>query len=131
MITAIEIERIEKALGFTLREWQINYILDIPMILDMKMTGRHTGKTLAYVIKLLCVNNEPIRAYTIRDIAKVADGWCITNEIYRIDSPYTRWFRNYLLEIYTLFKDAGITTRPVFFTAQEEREYYNMKGLNE
>lgn len=37
------LEQIEKILGLKFHEWQINYILDIPMILDMKITGRRTN----------------------------------------------------------------------------------------
>lgn len=47
------IKRIEKALNITFYKWQRKYLLNEPILLDMRMTGRCTGKTLVYIIKEL------------------------------------------------------------------------------
>jgi hypothetical protein len=125
------LERIGKALNITFHEWQINYILGMPMILDMKITGRATGKTLVYIIKLLFTDDKPIRAYDIHDIAECSDWW----SCYRIpvvglrENHYAGWFRCYFTDIYKAIELAGIKTRPVFLSEQEYRVYMNERGI--
>lgn len=107
------LDRIGRALNIKLREWQINYILDIPMVLDMRITGRGTGKTLAYVIKLLFSNDYPIKAYDRNVIGLLSDDYHNISEMGYRDTHYDRWFRDYLLTIYETLKSAGINPRPV------------------
>jgi hypothetical protein len=107
------LQEIERALNFKFYDWQVNYILDIPMVLDMKNTGRGTGKTLAYVIKLLFLHDRPIKAYDDEDLWRHSDWWCVTSKPDRKEPHYTQWFRKYLIEIYYILKSAGITSREV------------------
>jgi hypothetical protein len=115
--------RVEKALNLTLKDWQVNYILDIPMVLDMRITGRRTGKTLAYVIKLLFLKDTPIKAYDMFEISRLADDYHDLNNWKKDDNHYNRWFQNYLVDIYNCLISAGIKTRPVFLSEIEYEHY--------
>lgn len=117
------IYRIQKALNIELYNWQVNYILDIPMILDLSISGRGTGKTLAYVIKLLFCDKKPIRIYDINDIFALADEYHNPNRNRHCYNPYNRFFADYLFNIYRKLTDAGIKTRPVFINIGEYKEY--------
>jgi hypothetical protein len=123
------LEKIEKALEIKLKDWQKDYILDIPRVLDMRITGRCTGKTLAYVIKLLFSENKPLAAYRDRQVAEYSDWFSVTNRPERKEPHYTQWFRRYLWDICTALKENGLQPRPVFFSKEEEERFYlNDKG---
>lgn len=110
------LKNIEQALGFKLQEWQINYILDIPMVLDMKITGRQTGKTLVYTIKKLFSNDIPIRVYNLDDLLDICD-WFSTSE----NERYIKWYSDYLTEIYMLLIKNGITPRQLIFKKKDPK----------
>jgi hypothetical protein len=115
------LERIEKALNLHFMEWQINYMLDIPMILDMRITGRATGKTLVYIIKLLFASDKPIRAYDLEEMANYSDWYCITHDPSRKVPHYTKWFREELVNIYKILIENDIHPRCVLLKKDEER----------
>ena len=123
---------VERALGLTFKDWQRNYILDIPMVLDMSITGRHTGKTLAYVVKLLLTDGEPIKVYDLNYIHAISDDYHNTGGKHR-DVAYSQWFRNYLVNIHNSLIEAGIETREVFYSKEQydnnERMKYNVKRI--
>lgn len=127
------IERIEVVLGFKFEEWQKNYMLDIPMLLDMRITGRRTGKTLVYIIKLLFADDEPLRNY---DIVKYADDWHI-NDQYKSAGQvthYTRHFREQLIQIYDSLIRAKLSPRQIIIQAEskhtEERDVWLQSKFN-
>ena len=117
---------IEQALGFKFEEWQKNYMLDIPMVLDMRITGRRTGKTLVYIIKLLFADDEPLRNY---DIIKYSDDWS-TNDRYKSvlrESTYNRFFREELIHIYDLLIAGGLSPRQIVI--RDESKHVNEKDV--
>lgn len=116
------LKRIEKVLNLEFREWQVNYLLDISMVLDMHITGRGTGKTLVYIIKLLFEKDKPILIYDMSEIVNYCDWFSVSNKEKEvcIDSHYTRWFRNYLFDIYKALTSSGIVTRPIIFNKQDD-----------
>lgn len=118
------LQRIEKVLKIQFREWQAKYMLDIPMVLDMGITGRRTGKTLVYVIKLLFLEDKPIRAYDISEVSKYSDWYASSIDLRHRDNFYTNWFKNYVFEIYSALTRDGIKPRPVFFNQRDEYNYY-------
>jgi hypothetical protein len=123
MIDMELIDKVQKALNLKLYDWQIDYILEKPRVLDMRITGRRTGKTLAYIIKLLFTDSKPIRAYDFKEIEDYSDWYCITNRADRKEPHYTHWFRRYLKDIYTELKINGLKPRQVFFSREEERQF--------
>ena len=60
MITKELIPKIEEALGFALLEWQIKYLLKEPQVLDLRWTGRRTGKTMLSMLDLLLGSDKPL-----------------------------------------------------------------------
>ena len=112
--------RVEQALHIKLKEWQVNYILDIPMVLDLSIADRGTGKTTAYIIKLLFSDDEPIRLYSKGDILKIADN---TNDL------YLGWFEDQLYSIYVELESNEIRPRPVFRTELGYRDYILRKDI--
>ena len=117
------IEKIEKALDIKFYDWQKDYLLDIPRVLDMRMTGRCTGKTLAYIIKLLFTKDEPLRAYEFKEMEECSDWYCVTNRVDRKETHYTQWFRRFLIDIYTELREKGLHPRPLFMSKGEEKRF--------
>jgi hypothetical protein len=113
------LERVGRALNIKLYEWQVNYILDIPMVLDMRITGRGTGKTLAYIIKLLFSNETPIEAYDMKLM------WILCDDCH-CGLYYAKWFCGYLLDVHKCLTSAGIKPRPVFLNEEEYAHYERM-----
>lgn len=60
MVTKELIPKIEMALGFELLEWQIKYLLKEPQVLDLRWTGRRTGKTTLSMLDLLLGSDKPL-----------------------------------------------------------------------
>ena len=60
MITKELIPKIEMALGFELLEWQVKYLLKEPQVLDLRWTGRRTGKTTLSMLDLLLGSDKPL-----------------------------------------------------------------------
>lgn len=119
------LRRIEAVLDIKFYDWQVNYLLNIPEALDMRITGRCTGKTTAYIIKKLFKSEEPLRLYERQYLENISDWWSVTNRIDRKEPHYTRWFEKELRRIYEMFISHKIQPRPVFFTRQQEIEYIN------
>ncbi len=125
------IKRIEQALKIKLYDWQADYILNRPQILNMRMTGRCTGKTLAYIIKKLFEERKPIRAYIFQEVEAESDWWSTTNRFDRKRPEYTHFFKAELRRIYEALVSKKIQPRPVFFTRKQEEEYALMLTLNQ
>lgn len=110
------LNRIENVLEIKFYEWQRKYLLDQPMILDMRITGRCTGKTLVFIIKKLFENSEPLLLRDRNEVSNAADWWCCEASKYRaLTHPYLNWYRHELRNIYEKLKEAGISTRKVIF----------------
>ena len=95
-ITNETIPLIEKALGFELYEWQRAYLLDE---IYVKPTERATGRTTAYIVKLLLTNREPINIKF--DAMKYKDYHTV---------HYTGFFRNFMREIDEKLTVVGLPT---------------------
>lgn len=108
---------IEKVLNIEFYEWQRNYLLKEPIALNMKITGRRTGKTLVRVIEKLFESTEPLDLRDRRNVLiSSADWWCCENTMDKaIGHPYMNWYKNYLKEIYERLNKGGIRTREVIF----------------
>lgn len=95
------IPQIEKALDFKLRDWQIAYIFEEPVVLKYAMFGRRNGKTTAYILKHALENGDKI--ISMKSLEFVSDE---TEPI----SYRKRFFVNYYLDIVTKLNYAGIKT---------------------
>lgn len=107
---------IEKVFNIKFYEWQKKYLLNEPMLLDMRITGRTTGKTFVFIIKLLFESDELLDLRSRNETLIHSDWWCCENRMERaLGSHYIRWYKNYLKEIYEKLNTAGIKTREVIF----------------
>lgn len=97
MIAPETIPAIEKAFGFTLYDWQKDYILGK---IDRRAGGRCNGNTFAYCVRLLLSDGKPISR---RELFRYVD------EIH--GASYPRWFSGYCMEIDKSLKDSGLRTR--------------------
>ena len=112
-------------------------MLDIPMVLDMKITGRQTGKTLVHVIKTLFSEDTPIRPYRLKEMRNISDRYCTFKE----NNNYTKWYRDFLIEIYHLLIKNGIIPRRLVLKEKDPKltdeamferlEKYREKDLEE
>ncbi|SHJ64626.1 hypothetical protein SAMN05444401_3560 [Clostridium amylolyticum] len=110
------ISKIEKALNIKFYEWQRKYLLNEAMLLDMRMTGRCTGKTLAHIIKQLFESSEPLLLRNKDEILDKADWWCCEIRKDRaLRNPYLEWYKHELKGIYEELNEAGIVTREVIY----------------
>jgi len=101
-ITEEVIPHIEKALGIKLYEHQVNYLLDKGPV----QSGRRTGKTLAYCVKLALSDGEPIDLKNLEKFSDFGDG----------SIRYARGlFKNCFMEIREKLKDYGLPVREVKF----------------
>lgn len=108
----VEISAINKLLDITLYDWQVAYIFGESNYVTQ---GRGSGKTLAYVIKLLLSEGEPIHMYD-----KHIDEW-----IDAIPGPsYSIWFKYMVREVYYKLSQPGspLKLRRVYFTSREATE---------
>lgn len=121
------IKKIEQLLNIKFHEWQINYLLNIPTVLDMKIMKRGSGKTLVYIVKLLFSDSTPIKAYDIDAVVKHSDEYDRRSSLTIRDSHYARWFRAFLVDIYRSLSSGGIKTRPVFLEKLDEKLYLEQK----
>lgn len=97
MIESEMIPRIESAFGFTLYDWQKDYLLGK---IHRRAGGRHNGNTFAYCVKLLMSDGEPINVVDLRKYIDEIHG-----------SRYARWFTGYCMEINEKLVSAGFKTR--------------------
>lgn len=96
--------------------WQRKYLLKEPMVLDLGITGRATGKTLVWVIEKLFESTEPLDLRDRRKILNASDWWCCTDRADgALGSHYLGWYKGYFKKIYLKLNDAGIKTREVIF----------------
>lgn len=90
------LDQVEKALDIKLYDWQRAYILGRKWM----QSSRHSGRTLAYTIKLLVFYNKPIRKKALYHYAdSLGRGM-----------KYCQWYRRYALEINEKLTAAGIKT---------------------
>jgi len=123
------IDRLEKALNIKFYEWQRNYFLNKPMLLNMRMTGRCTGKTLVFILKQLFEDSDPLFLINNTNVLNNSDWWCCEVQRKRaLGCSYLSWYKRELNDIYIKLKDAGIVTREVIFRKEEIpvnlRRYY-------
>lgn len=97
MIEPEMIPKIESVFGFSLYDWQKDYLLGK---IKHRVGGRHNGNTFAYCVKLLLSDGDPI---------SVKDLWKYIDEVH--GSGYYRWFTDYCLEINEKLIAAGFKTR--------------------
>ncbi len=95
-ITEEMIPLIEKALGFKLYDWQRAYLLEEQ---HSKPKERASGRTTAYIVKLLLTNHEPI------DIKFHAMRYKDHQGVH-----YTDFFRNFMREIDEKLTNVGLPT---------------------
>lgn len=101
-ITGEYIPHIENALGLELYDHQVNYLLDKGELLS----GRRTGKTLAYCVKLALSDGEPLNMKKPEDFS---DGWALGNRI-----TYSRdFFRREFMRIRNMLIDYGFKVREI------------------
>lgn len=99
-ITKKIIPFIEKAVGFELYEHQLNYLLDKGNLIS----GRATGKTVAYCIKLALSEGEPLNLNRPENFSDYGDG----------STRYARqFFRGEFLKIRNMLKEHGFPVREV------------------
>jgi hypothetical protein len=98
------LERIERALGFKLYEWQKEYILGR---LNTSPYGRMQGKTTAHILRQLFAMPTPL--YLPPDIRILK---CVVDEHHT--TSYYSFYRKMALEIAdTLLRNERIVTRPI------------------
>ena len=101
-ITEELIERVEKVLGFTLYDDQINYLMDTG-----ELSGaRRSGRTTAYCISLILTDGEALDLAHPETFSDRVNGE-------RPIGYARRVFIKKFLEIRTKLKDAGIKVRAV------------------
>lgn len=93
-ITDEDIAKIEKIFGFKLYDWQIDYIRGKEVA---RPYGRRTGKTFAYILRLLL--NSPF---------EITEKSITTDEYHGIE--YRDWFLRELIKIDTVLKENGFET---------------------
>ena len=96
-INLLDIQKIEKAFGFSLYDWQKDYLLGKR---NTRMRGRCNGNTFAYCLKLLLSDREPIKK---RDLFKYRDE--------NHGTHYDSWFVRFVLDINNTLVAAGFETR--------------------
>lgn len=92
-----DIRKIEEALGFSLYDWQKDYLLGKK---NIRMGGRCNGNTFAYCLKILLSDREPIKK---RDLFKYRVG--------NYGTHYNSWFARYIWDINETLVVAGFETR--------------------
>ena len=108
--------KIQNVLGIEFYGWQRKYLLNEPMLLNMRMTGRCAGKTLVFIVKQLFESSEPLLLRNKADTLNAADWWCCEiREDRALGLSYLYWYRHELKDIYKELTEAGIKTREVKF----------------
>lgn len=109
------IYNIEVAMGFKLYDWQKAYILGLS---DYRMPGRQTGKTTAYMLKIILSEGDPIHLYA----NQICDEYHGPESIVR--------FKHELYKLYWTLSNPGLELklRKIYFF---KREYENERSKNE
>lgn len=119
------LENIERILKIKFYDWQRKYLLNEPQLLDLKITGRSTGKTLCHILKLLLSDiDDPLIIENFESLISISDWWCVTDEAGRYNgraNHYAYWFRGELLKIKELLNSNGINTKKVLFDGNKRR----------
>lgn len=92
-----KIEKIEKAFGFALYDWQKSYLKGEA---NRKYGERGNGKTFAYCLRLLLSDGEQIRCEELRRYADELHG-----------PNYPKWFTRYCIDINKTLVNNGFKTR--------------------
>lgn len=107
-ITEETIPLIEKALGFELYEPQKEYLLDEDRY-KLRSSGRNTGKTTAYCIRLALSEGEPL---DLRKPWMFSDDWGVVSDT----KQYARqFFRRFFMDIRDKLKESGFPVRKVLY----------------
>lgn len=107
------IEHIEQALNLELYEWQRLYIITG---IWQPPKGRHNGKSLAYILRLLLDQSKPLLIYSISNARAYADNPFTEKQYEPVSTFYADWFMRELWEIYEQLRVAGVPVREVVFT---------------
>ena len=99
-IDLLDIRKIEKAFGFSLYDWQKDYLLENHY--KFPYGRRCSGRTFAYCLKLLLSDGEPIKH---RDLFKYKDE--------NHGTHYDSWFVRYIRDINKTLVAARFETRIV------------------
>lgn len=106
------IGKIEKALEIELYDWQRLYLITG---IWQPPGARRQGRTLAYILRLLLDNSQPLLLRRPGEVDAYAerpnDGWRYKT----VPTHYAKWFRSELKEIYERLRDAGVPVREVVF----------------
>ena len=108
------VNAIEVALGLKLYDWQKAYMFGCGGYLA---PGRQTGKTLAWILKILLSEGPPLHLYNPAVLREVCDSTAH-------GSQYFIWFKNQLRKVYcTLLYDYCLRPklRKIYFTEGEAR----------
>lgn len=97
---------IEGVLGFELYDWQKDYILGKRYD---GYTGRRSGRTTAYMIRLMLSEGPPINLYITKELLSILDG--------SYGPSYHVWFRREFRNLYRKFYNSPLRPmlRPVLF----------------
>lgn len=91
------IRKIEKAFGFSLRDWQKSYLKDES---DFISGGRGNGKTFTVCLKLLLTNEQAIKK---SELKRFVDG-------FKLKRKQAEEFASEILRINKILKENGIET---------------------
>lgn len=105
-ITDETIEKIESIFGFSLYDWQKQYLKGEAEIITY---GRHNGKTFVYILKLLLSGKRKLRK---ADLEGYADGYLAETQWRELicDRKYKRWFAMECLKINQALVENGLDT---------------------
>lgn len=110
------IRAVEQALGYKLYDWQRAYLIDEPIKIDIRMTGRMQGHTTAYILKLLLedIEAEPINLTNQRAVVDIMDWWSYSDYHRRYNNVgYARIFTDMLIEIKSILKEHNVQSRRI------------------
>ena len=109
------IESIELALNVELYEWQRLYIITG---IWQPPEGRRTGRTLAYIVRLLIDQSKPLLMYDLRAAMLYADNPFKECQYKPVPTHYADWFNGEVWGIYQKLTAAGVPIREVAFTGK-------------
>lgn len=104
-----QVQLINKALNIELYPWQKMYIFGNPEDVVFP-TERRSGRTTAYILRLLLSESEPLLIYRPDVLKNVIDA--------HYSSVYYEWFRHEVHYIYQMLRETKVRPylRPVYFS---------------
>lgn len=95
------VKTINEELHIELHDWQIAFIFNES---DNVVSGRATGKTIAYMLRMLLSKGEPIHQYKVR-----------------ICNDYDQWYARELRSLYCTLSNPclGLELRKIYFNRKE------------